>query len=263
MRKTGTVKWFNQAKGFGFILPDGGGADVFVHISALTKAGVQSLGEGQRVTFDLAQDRGKTMASDIQLDGPAPPPPPRGGGGGGGFRRDEGGGDRGGFRPRGPGGFDGGPRGGGFGGRDRDRGHGGGHGGPGAGPRPHAGVFDALNMVVLRVRDLRSSRSWYERVLELKVAEENPSGQTVILDLGRGPNLCLWQLGPEENPATSEFATSFPNFRTGDVDGVHAKLDGLGVTVTPLKDSGGVKWFSIYDPDGNRIDVVQNRPRAF
>jgi CspA family cold shock protein len=242
------VKWFNQAKGFGFILPDGGGADVFIHVSALTKAGISSLAEGQRVTFDLAQDRGKTMAAEIQLDGPAPAPQPRGGG----FRRDDGGG---GFRPRGQGfGGDGGR--GGFGQREP-------RGGPGAGPRPHAGVFDALNMVVLRVRDLKSARSWYERVLELKVAEENASGQTVLLDLGRGPNLCLWQLGADETPATTELATSFPNFRTGDVEGVHGKLEGLGVTVTPLKDSGGVKWFSFYDPDGNRIDVVQNRPRAF
>jgi CspA family cold shock protein len=256
MRKSGTVKWFNQAKGFGFILPDGGGADVFVHISALTKANVQSLGEGQRVSFDLAQDRGKTMASEIQLDGPAPPPPPRGGGG---FRDgDRGGGDRGGFRPRGPGGFggDGGGR-GGFGPRE-------GRGPrPDAGPRPHAGIFDALNMVVLRVRDLKSARAWYERVLELKVSEENSSGQTVVLDLGRGANLCLWQLGPDETPATTEIAAAFPNFRSGDVDGIHGKLDGLGVTVTPLKDSGGVKWFSFFDPDGNRIDVVQNRPRAY
>lgn len=251
MRKSGTVKWFNQAKGFGFILPDGGGADVFVHISALTKAGIQSLGEGQRVTFDLAQDRGKTMAAEIQLDGPAPPPQPRSGG----FRRDEGGGGGGGFRPRGQGfGGDGGR--GGFGQREA-------RGGPGAGPRPHAGIFDALNMVVLRVRDLKSARAWYERVLELKVAEENASGQTVVLDLGRGANLCLWQLGADETPATTDIATSFPNFRSGDVDGVHGKLEGLGVTVTPLKDSGGVKWFSFYDPDGNRIDVVQNRPRAF
>ncbi|MBL8779787.1 MAG: cold shock domain-containing protein [Alphaproteobacteria bacterium] len=258
MRKSGTVKWFNQAKGFGFILPDGGGADVFVHISALTKAGVQSLGEGQRVSFDLAQDRGKTMASEIQLDGPAPPAPPRGGGGGGGGFRD-GGGDRGGFRPRGPGGFGGGDGGGrgSFGPRE-------GRGPrPDAGPRPHAGIFDALNMVVLRVRDLKSARAWYERVLELKVSEENSSGQTVVLDLGRGANLCLWQLGPDETPASTEIAASFPNFRSGDVEGIHGKLDGLGVTVTPLKDSGGVKWFSFYDPDGNRIDVVQNRPRAY
>jgi CspA family cold shock protein len=245
MRKSGTVKWFNQAKGFGFILPDGGGADVFIHVSALTKAGIQSLAEGQRVTFDLAQDRGKTMAAEIQLDGPAPAPQPRSG-----FRRDDGGG----FRPRGQGFGDGGR--GGFGQREA-------RGGPGAGPRPHAGIFDALNMVVLRVRDLKSARAWYERVLEFKVAEENASGQTVLLDLGRGPNLCLWQLGADETPATTELATSFPNFRTGDVEGVHGKLEGLGVTVTPLKDSGGVKWFSFYDPDGNRIDVVQNRPRAF
>lgn len=253
MRKSGTVKWFNQAKGFGFILPDGGGADVFVHISALTKAGVTALGEGQRVTFDLAQDRGKTMAAEIQLDGPAPAPQPRGG-----FRDGGGGGGGGGFRPRGPGGFggDGGGR-GGFGGPREGRGP-----RPDAGPRPHAGIFDALNMVVLRVRDLKSARAWYERVLELKAVEDNSSGPTVLLDLGRGANLCLWQLGPEEAPAASDVATSFPNFRTGDVEGVHAKLEGLGVTVTPLK-NGGVKWFTFYDPDGNRIDVVQNRPRAF
>jgi catechol 2,3-dioxygenase-like lactoylglutathione lyase family enzyme len=118
-------------------------------------------------------------------------------------------------------------------------------------------------MVVLRVRDLKSARAWYERVLELKVSEENSSGQTVVLDLGRGANLCLWQLGPDETPATTDIAGAFPNFRSGDVEGIHGKLDGLGVTVTPLKDSGGVKWFSFYDPDGNRIDVVQNRPRAY
>src|SRR5262245_40621751 len=160
MRKSGTVKWFNQAKGYGFILPDGGGADVFVHVSALTKAGLQTLAEGQRVEYDLAQDRGKTMAADLQLDGPAPPPPPRGGGGGGSFggRGDGGGGGGGGFRPR-PDGRDRGPGGGGMG-----RGA-----GPGAGPRPHAGIFDALNMVILRVRDLKTARAWYERVLELKV----------------------------------------------------------------------------------------------
>jgi CspA family cold shock protein len=265
MRKTGTVKWFNQAKGFGFILPDDGGADVFVHVSALMKVGVQGLGEGQRVTFELAQDRGKTMAAELQLDGPAPAPPPRGGGGGGFRNRDE---EGGGFRPRGQGGFggrDGGGREGGgreggrggFGGRDR--------GGPGGAPapRPHAGIFDALNMVVMRVRDLNSARAWYERVLELRPADNGSSGPTVVLDLGRGANLCLWQIGPDETLAGSNVAAAFPNFRTGDVDGTHAKLEGLGVSVTALNDSGGVKWFSFYDPDGNRIDVVQNRPRAY
>lgn len=240
-------------------MPDGGGADVFVHVSALMKAGVQTLGEGQRVTFDMAQDRGKTMAAELQLDGPAPAPQPRGGGfeGGGGFkpRGQHGGGRDGGGREGG--GRDGGGR-GGFAGRE-----GRGPGGPGAGPRPHAGIFDALNMVVIRVRELASARAWYERVLELRVSEDNSSGQTVVLDLGRGPNLCLWQIGQDESLPGSGVAAAFPNFRSGDVDGVHAKLEGLGVSVTPLKDSGGVKWFSFYDPDGNRIDVVQNRPRAY
>ncbi|CAA6603427.1 MAG: cold-shock protein [Alphaproteobacteria bacterium] len=55
---TGTVKWFNGTKGFGFIQPDEGGADVFVHISAVERAGLRGLNEGQKVSFDL--ERGKT-----------------------------------------------------------------------------------------------------------------------------------------------------------------------------------------------------------
>ena len=53
---TGTVKWFNTQKGFGFIQPDGGGKDVFVHISAVACAGMNSLNEGQKVSFDLLAD---------------------------------------------------------------------------------------------------------------------------------------------------------------------------------------------------------------
>ncbi len=64
---TGTVKWFNATKGYGFIQPDQGGADVFVHISALEALGLKSLNEGQRVSYELATQRGKTAASNIQL----------------------------------------------------------------------------------------------------------------------------------------------------------------------------------------------------
>jgi CspA family cold shock protein len=65
---TGTVKWFNSAKGFGFIQPDDGGKDVFVHISAVERAGWSGLVEGQKVTFDLEQDRrtGKTSAGNLR-----------------------------------------------------------------------------------------------------------------------------------------------------------------------------------------------------
>jgi cold shock protein len=64
---TGTVKWFNDAKGFGFITPEGGGEDLFAHFSAINMAGFKSLKEGQKVTFDITSgNKGKTQASNIQ-----------------------------------------------------------------------------------------------------------------------------------------------------------------------------------------------------
>ncbi len=65
--KTGTVKWFNATKGFGFIQPEDGGSDVFVHISAVERAGLRSLSEGQRVSYELVADKrtGKTSADKL------------------------------------------------------------------------------------------------------------------------------------------------------------------------------------------------------
>jgi len=63
---TGTVKWFNTTKGYGFIQPDDGGKDVFVHISAVERAGLRSLNEGQKVSFQLQEERGKTAAVDLK-----------------------------------------------------------------------------------------------------------------------------------------------------------------------------------------------------
>ena len=64
---TGTVKWFNTTKGFGFIQPEEGGSDVFVHISALERAGIANLNEGQRVSYELATNKGKTSAANLKL----------------------------------------------------------------------------------------------------------------------------------------------------------------------------------------------------
>jgi CspA family cold shock protein len=67
---TGTVKWFNSQKGFGFIQPDDGNKDVFVHISAVERAGLYSLNEGQKVTFDIVADSrtGKSSAENIRAE---------------------------------------------------------------------------------------------------------------------------------------------------------------------------------------------------
>ena len=64
----GTVKWFNATKGFGFIQPDNGAADVFVHISAVERAGMQTLSEGQKLQFDIVRDNksGKSSAGNLQ-----------------------------------------------------------------------------------------------------------------------------------------------------------------------------------------------------
>jgi cold shock protein len=66
---TGTVKWFNSQKGFGFIQPEDGGKDVFVHISAVERAGMNTLDEGQKVSFDVVADRrtGKSSADNLRV----------------------------------------------------------------------------------------------------------------------------------------------------------------------------------------------------
>jgi CspA family cold shock protein len=64
---TGTVKWFNGQKGYGFIQPDSGDKDVFVHISAVEKAGFSSLVEGAKVTFDIVPNKGKESAENLRV----------------------------------------------------------------------------------------------------------------------------------------------------------------------------------------------------
>lgn len=64
---TGKVKWFNSTKGYGFIQPDSGGKDVFVHISAVEKAGLSTLNENQTVSYELVQNRGKESAENLRV----------------------------------------------------------------------------------------------------------------------------------------------------------------------------------------------------
>jgi CspA family cold shock protein len=63
---SGTVKWFNATKGYGFIQPDDGGKDVFVHVTAVQAAGLRGLNDGQRVSYEVTMDRGKSSATDLK-----------------------------------------------------------------------------------------------------------------------------------------------------------------------------------------------------
>jgi len=83
---SGTVKWFNPSKGYGFIQPSDGGKDVFVHITAVQRAGLDTLREGQKISYDMTTERGKTVATNLKvgvssnspfgLDAPPPRPGP-------------------------------------------------------------------------------------------------------------------------------------------------------------------------------------------
>jgi cold shock protein len=64
----GTVKWFNTTKGYGFIVPQDGGKDVFVHITAVQAAGMRSLNEGQTLTYEVAMERGKAAATNLRAE---------------------------------------------------------------------------------------------------------------------------------------------------------------------------------------------------
>jgi CspA family cold shock protein len=64
---TGTVKWFNPTKGYGFIQPQGGGKDVFVHISAVERAGLSTLNEGQKISYEIVSSRGKESAENLKV----------------------------------------------------------------------------------------------------------------------------------------------------------------------------------------------------
>ncbi len=64
---TGTVKWFNATKGYGFIMPEDGGKDVFVHVTAVQAAGLRGLNEGQKVNFEVTMERGKSSAVNLKV----------------------------------------------------------------------------------------------------------------------------------------------------------------------------------------------------
>lgn len=67
MKKTGSVKWYNPVRGFGFIVPDGGGSDVFLHVTDVKRSGLKAVLDGMRVSFTVAEHNGKTVARELEV----------------------------------------------------------------------------------------------------------------------------------------------------------------------------------------------------
>jgi CspA family cold shock protein len=191
---SGTVKWFNTAKGFGFIQPDDGGADVFVHISALNQAGLDSLNEGDKVDYEMEQDRrsGKLAATTIVVTAQGTPQPRRSGGG-------FGGGDRGGYGGGGGGGFGGGDR-GGFGGGDRGGFGGGDRGGFGGGERSGGGGgggYQAPSPAdIARAEDMDGVVKWFSAIKGYGFIQPNSGGKDVFLHITVLRNAGIQALNP-------------------------------------------------------------------
>jgi CspA family cold shock protein len=221
-----TVKWFNTAKGFGFVTPADGSPEAFLHLSALRQAGYESIGEGSGLTVELSQSpKGRQVARVVDVDAGSATPA-RGDGGGfgdrgdrGGYRdRDRGGfgGDRGGFGgPRGPRGFGGGDRGGfggggggggygggdrgGFGGGDRGGFGGGDRGGFGGGERSGGGGtgYQAPSPAdIARAEDMDGVVKWFSAIKGYGFIQPNSGGKDVFLHITVLRNAGIQALNP-------------------------------------------------------------------
>lgn len=185
-----TVKWFNTAKGFGFVTPADGSPEAFLHLSALRQAGFDSIGEGAGLTVELGQSpKGRQVVRVIEVD-PGAATPARSDGGGFGDR-----GDRGGFRDRGDrGGFGGGGDRGGFGGGG-DRGGFGGGGGAGGGGGG-TGYQAPSPADIARAEDMDGVVKWFSALKGYGFIQPNSGGKDVFLHITVLRNAGIQALNP-------------------------------------------------------------------
>ena len=204
-----TVKWFNSAKGFGFVTPSDGSAEAFLHLSALRQAGFESIGEGAGLTVELGQSpKGRQVVRVVDIDAGSATPARGDGGGGGGFgdrggyrdRDRDRGGDRGGFGgggggfggPRGPRPFGGGDR-GGFGGGGGGGGFGGERSGGGGGG---AGYQAPSPADIARAEQMDGVVKWFSAIKGYGFIQPNSGGKDVFLHITVLRNAGIQALNP-------------------------------------------------------------------
>lgn len=120
-----------------------------------------------------------------------------------------------------------------------------------------AGIFSRLDTVILRVRDLEKSKIWYEEKLGLTASYFDEKEKLVIFDLGGTTSFTIWQLKQNEKLPPSDSAGTFPIFLSDDANATYQLLKSRNVAVKSVEESGGVRFFGFFDPDGNHLEVCQ------
>lgn len=120
-------------------------------------------------------------------------------------------------------------------------------------PKPRRPVL-RLDTVILRVRDIKKARAWYQQKLGFRPTYSDDDEKLVVLDLQGTTSLTLWQLKEKEKLAAS---STYPIFLAEDIQTAHENLASQRVKTEPVTENNGLRWFGFYDPDGNRMEVCQ------
>lgn len=114
--------------------------------------------------------------------------------------------------------------------------------------------FLRLDTVILRVRDIKKARAWYQQKLGFRPTYSDDNEKLVVFDLHGTTSLTLWQLKEKEKLTVS---STYPIFLAEDIQAAHETLASQRVKTEPVTETNGLRWFGFYDPDGNRIEVCQ------
>ena len=114
--------------------------------------------------------------------------------------------------------------------------------------------FLRLDTVILRVKDIKKASNWYQQKLGFRATYSDDDEKLVVFDLQGTTSLTLWQLKDKEKLATS---STYPIFLADDIQTAHETLAAQRVKTEAITENGSLRWFSFYDPDGNRLEVCQ------
>jgi catechol 2,3-dioxygenase-like lactoylglutathione lyase family enzyme len=118
-------------------------------------------------------------------------------------------------------------------------------------------LFNRIDTVILRVRDYKAAASWYQHHLGCDIAFDDPGERLAVMALGTGTSLTLWEWEADDVPPAGGTAGAFPILAAADASSQRAELESRGVRTSSLAESPGVRFFSFWDLDGNRLEACE------